>query len=140
MAEAIHAVRCLVLHDVNPGASRVENRFASFPPYELAGATMRAYCSAMAVGWMAEAIHAVRCLVLHDANPGAFHVENRFASFPPYELAGATMRAYCSAMAVGWMAEAIHAVRCLVPHDVSPGASRVENRFASFPPYETASA
>src|SRR5690606_36051942 len=60
--------------------------------------------------------------------------------FPPYELAGATMRAYCSAMAVGWMAEAIHAVRCLVPHDVSPGASRVENRFASFPPYETASA
>src|SRR5690606_41305120 len=104
MAEAIHAVRCLVLHDVNPGASRVENRFASFPPYELAGATMCAYCSAMAVGWMAEAIHAVRCLVLHDVNPGASRVENRFASDRNYDLDGATMRGYCPPRPDGWSA------------------------------------
>src|SRR5690606_39473156 len=74
MAEAIHAVRCLVPHDVNPGASRVENRFASFPPYELATAIMRAFLWVMAVVCMAERINALRSLLLCVSNLGPFHV------------------------------------------------------------------
>jgi len=47
-------------------ASRVENRFASFPAYGSARAMLN-------VGWMAEAIHADTRLIVHRRQPLRAH-------------------------------------------------------------------